>query len=337
MFPEEYDPDILKSSDSHEEEEDNTSSIDINELERLLGFGPDSPNLDIKPGSKKEQETTDGRSVMLGRMVRHKILDREEERMLFEAYTFGSGSASQDAYDKIFLCNLRLVLNETKRYLGRGLTLDDLFQEGVIGLNTAIRKFDLSKGNRFSTYAVNWIRQAMGRAVQDKGRTIRVPINLQESKSKLNKVSNLLSQQLGRMPTEEEVACCVPDMSPEKIQEASMVGMQTLSMEANAFKDGTEEEMMLGEIIPDGGMSPEEISSERSRGEYLRKVMRENLSGLEYRVLCLRFGFDGEALTAKQTGVALGLPPERVRQIEKSSKEKLANRKLDLKSLLYVS
>ncbi len=254
--------------------------------------------------------------VYLKEIGRVPLLATEEEIELAQRMKTG------DRYAKKRLCeaNLRLVVSIAKKYVGRGMQFLDLIQEGNLGLIKAVEKFDYTKGFKFSTYATWWIRQAITRAIADQARTIRIPVHMVETITKVKKVSSQLLHENGHDPSPEEIAEKL-SMPVDKVREIMRVAQDPVSLETPI---GEEEDSHLGDFIPDDDApAPAEAASHTLLKEQLNEVLN-TLTDREAKVLKLRFGLeDGKARTLEEVGQRFEVTRERIRQIEAKALRKL--------------
>jgi len=261
-----------------------------------------------------------------------KGIDYQTMRSVLGQINEGEGIC-RDAKDKLIRANLRLVVSVAKKYANRGLQLLDLIQEGNIGLMKAVEKFEYRRGNKFSTYATWWIKQAINRAIADQGRTIRIPVHMIETINRLMKGSKEFMRETGREPAPEEMAEML-DIDVEKVRTILKIAKDPISLETPI---GNGEDSSLGDFIEDAeAVSPDEATMQESLRQSLRNVLA-TLTPREEKVLRMRFGIDAEEdLTLEEVGKTFSVTRERIRQIEAKALKKLKhpNRTKPLTSFL---
>jgi RNA polymerase primary sigma factor len=272
---------------------------------------PKKPEIDLTV-----EPSLDSLRLYLRSIGRVPLLTAQEEVSLAKRIERGDMAAKQQMVE----ANLRLVVSIAKGYLGRGLTFLDLIQEGSLGLIRAVEKFDYRRGYKFSTYATWWIRQAVTRAIADKGRTIRIPVHMVEKLNKVVHVERQLVQSLGREPTPEEIAKEL-ECSQREVRDILRMSQQPISLEKPI---GEEDESELGDFVEDQtAESPFELASENLRRENVRKALAA-LPQREREVIEMRFGLTGERpRTLEEVGRAFNVTRERIRQIENHTLKKL--------------
>jgi RNA polymerase primary sigma factor len=276
---------------------------------------------DLEPRRRVEIDLTvepslDSLRLYLRSIGKVALLTAEEEVQLARRIERGDMDAKQHMIE----ANLRLVVSIAKSYLGRGLTFLDLIQEGSMGLIRAVEKFDYRRGFKFSTYATWWIRQAVTRAIADKGRTIRIPVHMVEKLNKVIHVERQLVQQLGRDPTPDEIAAEL-ECTVREVRDVQRLAQQPVSLEKPV---GEEEDSSLGDFVEDQtAESPFELAAERLRRENLHRALGA-LPEREREVIAMRFGLSGERpRTLEEVGRAFNVTRERIRQIENHTLKKL--------------
>jgi RNA polymerase primary sigma factor len=245
----------------------------------------------------------------LGRIRAGKLLDAQEEKELSRRAREGDMAARRQLIE----CNLRLVISIAKKYRGRGVLFEDLIQEGNAGLIRAVEKFDPEMGNRFSTYATWWIRQAVTRAVADSARTVRLPAHVVDALYRLRRAENALSLELGRDATEEELADRL-DVKPQEARRLREVGQPISSIHA---KMGSEDGSEMGELLPDERSGEDYARVEVGQWEMALVEAVRSLPEREAKVIQMRHGLDGgQTRTLREVSEVLGISQERARQVE---------------------
>ncbi len=291
-------------------------SMEANAARRHTGDGGDSDARKKVEVDLTVEPSLDSLRLYLRAIGRVSLLTAEQEVTLARRIERGDMLAKQQMIE----ANLRLVVSIAKSYLGRGLTFLDLIQEGSMGLIRAVEKFDYRRGYKFSTYATWWIRQAVTRAIADKGRTIRIPVHMVEKLNKVVHVERQLIQQLGREPSPEEIAAEL-EVSVREVRDVLRMAQQPISLEKPV---GEEDDSALGDFVEDQtAESPFEQAAERLRRENLRRALAA-LPEREREVIEMRFGLTGERpYTLEEVGRAFNVTRERIRQIENHTLKKL--------------
>jgi RNA polymerase primary sigma factor len=308
-------------------ESDRLTEVDLDDQTPAMG---DSVHTYLKSIGRTslltaEQEVDLAKRIEAGLFAEHKLetIALEGRAGLDEAYRRDLELIAEDgrrAKAHMLEANLRLVVSVAKKYSDRGLSLLDVVQEGNLGLIRAVEKFDYTKGYKFSTYAMWWIRQAIQRGFADSARTIRLPVHVLEMLSKLSRVERDMHQRLGREPTPEELAVEL-DRTPDQIEELLRTSRQPISLDSTIGEDG---ETSIGDLIEDVD-APEasELVDRQLMAEQLRSAL-DALTPREATIMAMRFGlYDGNPHTLDEIGRALGLTRERIRQLEKQSLSKL--------------
>ena len=298
---------------SDDDSDDELEAADLSRISTNDTVGLYLKEMSQVPLLETEEEVRLAKAIESGRDARE-ILSKNgaklAERMLLER-RIREGIAAREHLIK---ANTRLVVSIAKKYMGRGVPFLDLIQEGNLGLMKAVKKFDYTRGYRFSTYATWWIRQTITRSIADQGRTIRVPVHMSDRIRRLYKTARRLEQECGRQPTPEEIAEEM-DMEPHKVRWMLRVSWRPMSLEKPVGDDGESDE--LGSFIEDKTTPmPTENASQRLLAEKIQEMLT-TLSPREARILRLRFGLtDGCSHTLEEVGQRFGLTRERIRQIE---------------------
>jgi RNA polymerase primary sigma factor len=310
---------------------------DVDALEAYLDahgidVGDDCGRSNVEPTTFRNGElaaaTTDALQLFLNEIRRYPLLTAEQEVELSKRIEQGD----LEAKERMINSNLRLVVSIAKKYQGQELSLLDLIQEGIFGLIRAAEKFDWRKGYKFSTYATFWIRQAIQRGLANKARTIRIPVHIGQRERKIVRAERDLSAQLGREPTDEEIAAAA-ELPLDQVDEVREAARTVTSLDRPIGEEG---DTALGDVL-EAGAPPVEHEVEVSLSEELLRRTIDELPETERDVIRLRFGFEGdEPQPLRETGRRLGLSAERVRQIESRALKRLAMRR-ELEALREVA
>ena len=323
----EDDEEITVSEDP--EVEFSNEGINVNDTVRLY-----LREIGMVPLLRGNQEVEIARTMEKGEQARTKLIEHgdtlsDEERRELERLI----DQGEQAREHLTTANLRLVVSVAKKYIGRGLSLLDLIQEGNVGLIRAVEKFDYLKGFKFSTYATWWIRQAITRAIADQARTIRIPVHMVETINRMMRTARRLAQEHGREPSDEELARAL-DLTVEKVRAIRKTSMEPVSLETPV---GQEEDSQLGDFLPDEKLeAPSDAASQQMLREQVSQVL-DQLTERERRVLKLRFGLeDGHSRTLEEVGKEFGVTRERIRQIEVKALRKLRHPRFGKKLRDYL-
>lgn len=304
------------SLDSDEEDEEEQDLVQSEE-EEFDEVSAEISQLEQAFAQVSQTRINDPVKMYLKEIGQIPLLKADEEKEIAKRITEGD----LEAKEILISSNLRLVVSIAKKYVGRGMHLLDLIQEGNCGLIKAVEKFDYTKGFKFSTYATWWIRQAITRAIADQARTIRIPVHMVETINKLTRIQRQLIQDLGRDPIPEEIAEKLEGINADKVRDIQKIALDPVSLETPI---GEEDDSHLGDFIEDKDtLSPDDYTNNQLLKEELNLVL-ESLTSREEQVLRLRFGLnDGKTRTLEEVGREFNVTRERIRQIEAKAIRKL--------------
>lgn len=303
----------LESEETYEDEDEDEEEPQEEDEDDL---NADSPDPYVEKNRRKS--IGDSVKVYLKEIGQIPLLSAQQEYEVAKRVAEGD----KEAKELLISSNLRLVVSMAKEYLNRGLSLQDLIQEGNIGLMRAVDKFDYSKGFRFSTYATWWIRQSMVRAIADQTHEIRLPVHMTEQIARVKRVERNLLQELNRDPSAAEIAAKIPGMTPERIMEIQKISLDTISLESPA---GDEENSTLSDFIQDtSAIDPVAYANSSVLREQVDKLLKE-LPEREEKIVRMRFGLDGtgKTKTLEEVGKECRVTRERIRQIESKALRRL--------------
>ncbi len=308
-------PESVKDSVINRTREEVMEKIDF-QVEELSNFQ-----------SNTTDKVNDGVKAYLSVLGSSRMLTAQEEIEYAKMLGSEDPELRELAVNQLMTSNLRLVTSISKKYLNRGLEIEDLIQEGSLGLMKAIQKFDYKMGNKFSTYATWWIRQAITRAIADQGRTIRIPVHMVETINKLNKVERALTQDLGREPTIEQLCDAmggqVNGFTPKKISNIKKMNIEPVSLDKPI---GNDEESQFIDFVKDNDiLTPDEFTKKNLIGEHIDQLFSSALTSNEEKIIRMRYGLHPypRALTLEEVGAEFDLTRERIRQIEARALRKL--------------
>jgi RNA polymerase primary sigma factor len=305
-----------------DDETDVAGTADLDDQTTVMGDSVHTylKSIGRRPLLSAEQEVELAKRIEAGLYAEHKLENAKRLSRTFREELEWIAEDGRRAKAHMLEANLRLVVSVAKKYSDRGLSLLDVVQEGNLGLIRAVEKFDYTKGYKFSTYAMWWIRQAIQRGFADSARTIRLPVHVLELLSKLSRIEREMHQRFGREPTPEELAVEL-DKSPDQVLELLRTSRQPISLDSTIGEDG---DTRIGDLIEDTD-SPEaaELVDRQIMADQLRRALNV-LSPREAKIMAMRFGlYDGTPRTLDEIGKHLGLTRERIRQLEKESLSKL--------------